>query len=107
MMLILLCRVYDYKLRSGMQAAIVGLQPSWFSSQHTEDLLELTNEDTVLALATVIGVLEEVNLLVFVNNYGWLHMSKGYSYVSQIKQRRAPQEGQKAQWYVEILVGVT
>ena len=47
----------------------------------SEHLLELTNEDTVLALATVIGVLEE-----------------GYSYVSQIKQRRAPKKGEKAQW---------
>jgi hypothetical protein len=40
-MLTLLARVYEYKLRS-------------------EDLLELTNGDTVLALATVIGVLEAV-----------------------------------------------
>ena len=41
-MLTLLSRVYEYKLRS-------------------EDLLELTNGDTVLALATVIGVLEDVS----------------------------------------------
>jgi hypothetical protein len=47
----------------------------------SEDVLELTNNDTVLALASLIGVLEE-----------------GFTYHTEVKQRRAPTEGKLGQW---------
>jgi hypothetical protein len=61
-MLTLLARCNDYTLKS-------------------TDLLELTNGDTVLGLAIVVGILEE-----------------GYTCFGKIQQRRAPSEGKKAQW---------
>lgn len=61
-MLITLARTYDYSLRS-------------------EDLLELTMDDTVLGLATVIGVLEE-----------------GFEEEVMVAQTRAAGAGKCAQW---------
>lgn len=61
-MLIVLARCFDYRLR-------------------TEDLLELTDNDSVLGLATVIGVLEE-----------------GFTEVTTIRKKRDATAGKVAQW---------
>jgi hypothetical protein len=61
-MLILICRAYDYQLKS-------------------EDLLELTNQDTILALACAIGVLED-----------------GFTEETAIVKKRDAKAGQVAQW---------
>ena len=66
-MLLLLCRCYDYRLK-------------------TEDVLELTREDRMLALETVVGVLED-----------------GETYATELVQRAKPGSGQVGQWEHELV----
>jgi len=66
-MLLLLARAYEYSLK-------------------TEDLLELTRGDRILALETVVGVLED-----------------GETYATELVQRAKPGSGQVGQWEHELV----
>jgi hypothetical protein len=87
-MLIMLSRTFDYKVSSIIQLFSCSSQTTRtnypLSSSHqlkSEDLLELTNQDTILGLATVVGVLEE-----------------GFQEITTIRKKRDATNGKVAQW---------